>query len=512
MSVYEISKSSILSLKAEILRKQEEIKNKCGTEQSNKLIKKKITQEIKNKDVDKRKEKDTAEDNEILKQSRAALERKAKLYEKLSKSKINIDDPAHPINRFLVRFKDKDDNFQDEMPDLPIEEVDDTEEYVDESVNPEDEWVEYVDSLGRTRTCLRKDLTYFKSKEKDYHRSPSREKDIEKTEDKIIAPEKDEVVKELLSDDMRREMLRKQWEKEEEELMDKDNIHYQDILFNEARVHGVGYYGFSKDEEERKKQQEALKKLRQDTLNEQKRNQEIKLTREKQLAARLKAAKNRKRARLGLPPLEDEEEEVIGPVPPTENITEEKTEGEVVKEKLLEEARRNHIRPWDIGKDFKKEHYEYSQEEWVEKQRKERKDEFAPPSTYRNFRSDVPSTSFSNEKKSLNFTTKKDSSDVKTNASVNPYKRNNLNDLEDPYNEETGKFMEYTGSFNLSHESSTVSEQKQNSSAPEKIANKKAKINPKIEASVEAGLQFLRKQLDKVSNVKDTNNVDMFTL
>lgn len=37
---------------------------------------------------------------------------------------------------------------------------------------------------------------------------------------------------ELLSADMRREMLRRQWEKEEEALKDKSNIHYQDVLFN----------------------------------------------------------------------------------------------------------------------------------------------------------------------------------------------------------------------------------------------------------------------------------------
>lgn len=37
---------------------------------------------------------------------------------------------------------------------------------------------------------------------------------------------------ELLSSDMRRELLRKQWEMEEEELRNKTNVHYQDILFN----------------------------------------------------------------------------------------------------------------------------------------------------------------------------------------------------------------------------------------------------------------------------------------
>lgn len=73
----------------------------------------------------------------------------------------------------------------------------------------------------------------------------------------------------------------------------------------EARTHGVGYYGFSKDGEERLKQQEALKQLREETIQKQKRAQELKEMREKQLAARMKAAKDRRRARLGLPPEEE---------------------------------------------------------------------------------------------------------------------------------------------------------------------------------------------------------------
>lgn len=75
--------------------------------------------------------------------------------------------------------------------------------------------------------------------------------------------------------------------------------------FSEARTHGVGYYGFSKDEEVRAQQQEALRKLRQETHEEQKKAQELKALREKQLADRAKAARNRRRARMGLPPEED---------------------------------------------------------------------------------------------------------------------------------------------------------------------------------------------------------------
>lgn len=76
------------------------------------------------------------------------------------------------------------------------------------------------------------------------------------------------------------------------------------MFSSEARTHGVGYYGFSKDEEERAAQQEALNKLRQETEAQQKKSQELKALREKQLKARILAAKNRKRARMGLPPEE----------------------------------------------------------------------------------------------------------------------------------------------------------------------------------------------------------------
>lgn len=53
------------------------------------------------------------------------------------------------------------------------------------------------------------------------------------------------------------------------------------------------------------------------------------------------------------------------------------------KEKILEEARKRHLRPWDSGKEgVPKEHYEMSQEEWNEMKRSERVEEFAPPTSY----------------------------------------------------------------------------------------------------------------------------------
>lgn len=99
--------------------------------------------------------------------------------------------------------------------------------------------VEYVDCLGRTRTCLRKDLEYLKSKDAELRSSidlkerggqivQEKEEEEHTDEPKDVLSEENE----LLSADMRREILRRQWEKEEEALRDKKDIHYQDILFN----------------------------------------------------------------------------------------------------------------------------------------------------------------------------------------------------------------------------------------------------------------------------------------
>ena len=52
----------------------------------------------------------------------------------------------------------------------------------------------------------------------------------------------------LLSEDGRRELLRQKWEKEEEENMKKSKLHYNDVLFDEARTHGAAFYSFSRDD------------------------------------------------------------------------------------------------------------------------------------------------------------------------------------------------------------------------------------------------------------------------
>lgn len=78
------------------------------------------------------------------------------------------------------------------------------------------------------------------------------------------------------------------------------------LHFTEARIHGVGYYSFSTDEKERRKQMEKLIKSRQETLQAQKQTEEVRKKRDEAIAARVKAARARQRARAGLPPEEPE--------------------------------------------------------------------------------------------------------------------------------------------------------------------------------------------------------------
>lgn len=72
---------------------------------------------------------------------------------------------------------------------------------------------------------------------------------------------------ELLSEDMRRDRDRRRWEREAEGELEQDEpvgpVHYQELRAQEVRSHGAGYYAFSVDEEQRKKQIGLLNKLRE---------------------------------------------------------------------------------------------------------------------------------------------------------------------------------------------------------------------------------------------------------
>ena len=60
--------------------------------------------------------------------------------------------------------------------------------------------------------------------------------------------------------------MHEKWRKEQDDLLNGP-VHYENLKFDEIRNLGTGYYAFSKDEEERKKQMEGLKNMREETKN-----------------------------------------------------------------------------------------------------------------------------------------------------------------------------------------------------------------------------------------------------
>uniref|UniRef100_A0A8D8ZUP5 Coiled-coil domain-containing protein 174 n=1 Tax=Cacopsylla melanoneura TaxID=428564 RepID=A0A8D8ZUP5_9HEMI len=389
-----ISKSSLVSLKAELLRKHQEVKqlqnlsnttdpSSSGLANCAKYREKPVTKlninEKSNNNVNERNKKDlknhpeTIEEAAELRQSHDALEAKSKIYDALMKGKKVLDSSSQILVNFDEKLKDsRDDN-----------EVDDKMEEDDDS---DDEWTEFTDALGRTRKCLKEDLKHYQAQNQyleHIKQGTDLNQETNKTEDEYPKQAPPPLLSaELLSFDMKRELLRKQWEEHEHKLEGKGAVHYSDILYGEARQHGVSYYEFSSDETERAKQIDKLNKLRDETREKREKARQMRRLRKKQFKTRLMMTENRKRVSQGLPPLEldlDNLSSSEDEADKREREEEERRKQELINDmvaKKLEEIRKaNKTREWDVGKDG-----QMSQEEWIDKQREERKQEFAPPS------------------------------------------------------------------------------------------------------------------------------------
>ncbi|EZA55732.1 hypothetical protein X777_04172 [Ooceraea biroi] len=379
--------SSLVGLKAELLRKQAEVNEvKLKNESISGLLQ--MNKKRKNKNVMKDMEKNTKElldldDVVAHKKSKLMLEAKAKLYKKLKESRNND-------NNFLVDFKNKSDESDDEFVDEAINEK--------HPIESEENWVEYQDCFGRTRKCLREDLPHMQKKNELIKQeimkgNIGRDRE-EENEAQVSVPEKEPEI----------EIMRRKWEEQTRKLADKVDIHYQDILFDEARTHGVGYYAFSQDEDKRAKQQENLANLRKETERKQMEMKEIKDLKERMESNRLKMARVRQRIRAGLP-AEPTEEELAqkSKIDFTDNSCAEKNDeiadnyAEKSDEKTAHSIEKidackeeNNDEDEDKIKIFgellgKKNWHVMSQEEWVHKCRAQRIGEFGP--IYDNFMS-----------------------------------------------------------------------------------------------------------------------------
>jgi hypothetical protein len=285
--------SSLVGLRAELLRKQTEVEAAKAKQENVKLINKvKIkdkpcNEKQKTKKLDEKKNSNEVEDRESVKalqKSKLMLQAKSRLYDKLSKTHTNLNP------NFLVDFKHKP-NDPDHIEDEDKKSDDDYKSDYDS----DGEWIEYTDCFGRTRKCLPEDLPKMQEKDQSIRKKINNKAHENVTEQLLFVEDR------LPNNEPEIEMMRKKWEEQTAKLSNKANIHYEDVLFDEARTHGVGYYAFSQDEEERMKQQENLFKLRKETEQKQKENQKIRDMKDKLQQNRLRVARLRQRIRAGLP-------------------------------------------------------------------------------------------------------------------------------------------------------------------------------------------------------------------
>lgn len=375
--------SGLVGLRAELHKKREEA-SKFGVGQRGqpgrdrgKLIKTSKSFESSNAGVSSRdaRDKEQLEEERLTQdKARTILEKKAAMYERLHGGVEALQDDG--LNqKYLVDFQKKIISEVLEKKTKTLEGKRREKQEKTEAAEPgnystleeEEEWVEYTDVFGRTRECMKKDLPAMLEKNKELT------KDINE-EDTLEQPD-------LLSEDVRRQIQRQKWESVEEVNALKKNLHYQDLLFDEARTHGAGFMKFSSDEKERQEQMDLLKELRRETQQKEAAKVAGAAKQQKMLQSRLEKVRQRKRLKMGLPikddtlktpPVSDDEDNnLIGPPPPPPPplaIPEEKSED------------KKPVREWDVGKEGVS--TTLTQEEWVNRQRNQRNNEFAPPSSY----------------------------------------------------------------------------------------------------------------------------------
>jgi len=399
--------ANLADLQAELLRKKSELKAKSGGSlgegnyvRAEKKEKAKSIFSKKNKGVDERVEKDAeqrAEEEKTFENARKKLEMKAKMYDKMAKGENGVldNDKTGLEDRVMVDFQQKAlDHFQEQK--AKVEKLREEEEKKRKIKDLGDGKVEFTDSLGRTRVADKAEVKDLMEMDKDLrvdaeadnpHSTFQKMKFIKSTEfqetddETTKGPEAQTKERLLVSSDMQREELRQKWEKEEESLLEKGDVHYQDVQFDEIRDLGTGYFGFSRSEREREKQKEELTEIREETLTARERAEKIKAKRAEMMKARLAKVK----ARRGIEDTSKEEEEAVAQkAAEDEAEAAKKAERERLYEYQLDLARRAKIREWDQGKEatLNNDKEGPSWESKTEEMRNERNEEFAPPQSY----------------------------------------------------------------------------------------------------------------------------------
>uniref|UniRef100_A0A4Y0BIB7 CCDC174 alpha/beta GRSR domain-containing protein n=1 Tax=Anopheles funestus TaxID=62324 RepID=A0A4Y0BIB7_ANOFN len=445
----EIDKSSLLSLKAELLRKQEEVGRAKASTSIEDFVPKRApkaekhestTRKERREKKDKSKEKPVVtelEDSAQLVRSKQMLQAKAKYYDRMVAAGGSLNSDENSLVMFNKKKQDIKPAYSVSDESAPESSASSSSSESEGDESGDNKWVEYTDCLGRTRKCLKEDLKACLARDRELSKSMG-PRDVHRREglqggpatenaaaakssiegskqDKIV---NDQVAMEEEEGELvgpmppaigptgatdigeRFREMKEQWIQQEETNLEKGSVHYQDVLFDEARLHGVGYYAFSTDQQERNRQRDELDSIRESTLEAQKERETLRKARDKLIADRVKAARARQRARQGLPPEDEAEEEENRKNKESDQLFDQaeekrtrKAEEKQRRKKEKEERRRereraDHVRPWDEGKEQNAENKEWvpakerfilSQHEWNEQKRSERNAEFAPP-------------------------------------------------------------------------------------------------------------------------------------
>ncbi|KAJ3153905.1 hypothetical protein HDU89_008770 [Geranomyces variabilis] len=271
-----VGASSVVDLKAELFKKQEEYekqKLRTGSASSRPISSKPIKKPPKNKGVEQRSLRDAEELptlNSTLEASWVALQRKAKIYDKLVKEGAEGKDSENDDSLVDFLYKSAPD---DAAVKAAEPEADD---------DGDDAWVEAVDEFGRTRIVRTSQveslgLRFVKG-------SPAGQNDR--------TLESGDAGPSMLSDDMRREMEREAWEANaRQEIASGSQAHFDSR--REIRTLGTGFYQFAQDDEERARQMRELDDIRADTLQGREKTAGMKGGKAKRLDERKRLLKER---------------------------------------------------------------------------------------------------------------------------------------------------------------------------------------------------------------------------
>lgn len=218
------------------MRKQQEVNRAKATTSMPEYVPSKKSTEPKEPKQKKERKVTELEDSSQLARSKKMLEAKAKYYDKMTKAggSLNSDENC------LVMFNQK---HQAARYDESSEEED-----IDESAYPSEDWVEYTDCLGRTRKCLKKDLESFQQRDEELQKVvEARNKEqsdlmaaagpsVEEKSPEVEITEEEKKVQRILeqTEDVGERFMeqREKWDQQQTENLQKDFVHYQDVLFD----------------------------------------------------------------------------------------------------------------------------------------------------------------------------------------------------------------------------------------------------------------------------------------